>query len=80
MVSKKKDLMASYKEAKTSFASKSKIDTQNSMYSKLNSDLDLFEDIKASIASKPSAKGTGRQMSISEREKIKIELEDWKKE
>lgn len=72
MIEKKKDLMKQYKEAKKASEIGSKIDAENSLYGKLNSDLDLDG------AQKP--KRIVRQLSEASRANMKAELEKWKQE
>ena len=70
LIEKKKDLMKQYKEAKKASEVGSKIDAENSLYGKLNGDLDLDG------VAKPKTKV--RQLSEGHRASMKAELEKWK--
>ena len=72
MIERKKELMKQYKEAKKASEVGSKIDAENSLYGKLNGDLDLDG------VAKP--KRAVRQLSEASRSNMKAELDKWKQE
>lgn len=78
LLAQKKSLMSEYKQAKKEQAARAKVDSQNEMFSNLNSDLGLIgDDIKRGMTSKSSGRA---QLSGEERARIKEQLTEWKRE
>lgn len=78
MLAQKKTLLHDYKQAKQAQATRSKINTQNEVFSNLNSDLGLVgDDFARGLTSKSTARA---QMSAEERARIKEQLTEWKQE